>query len=168
LNWVSFPQWGWQQAPVNEIATSLIKLAIYYLAVAITEEVIFRGYALQTLRPALGLPAAAIVLIALFARAHGSEPLSLIGQGASGVLFMALRLTTGSLWMSIGCHFGVSYAQTALMGPTDGTPSLLPMQNHGPKHWIGRPGYPEPGILTAISYLAAAAAVVAVWWRARS
>ena len=161
LYWVSFPSWGWQKASIEEVATSLVTLAIYYLAVAVTEEIIFRGYAFQQVQLALGSPAAAVLLTALFARAHGSEPLSLIGQTASGVLFMALRLTSGSLWMPVGCHFGVSYAQTALMGPTDGAPSLLPLENHGPKAWLGRPGYPEPGIITAIAYLLATAAVVA-------
>ncbi len=168
FGWVSFPRWGWQQASIAEVATTLKTLGVYYLAVGITEELIFRGYALQMLQPAVGLPIAATLLTVLFALAHGSESLSLIGQSASGALLMVLRLTSGSLWLPIGCHFGVSYAQTALMGPPDGPPSLLPMQNHGPKLWLGRPGYPEPGLLTALAYLVATAGVVLVWWRGRT
>lgn len=165
LDWVSFQEWGWQRVAAPKLATALALLFVEYGAVAVTEEVIFRGYALRNLQLAIGTPLAAAFLTGLFAFAHGTEPLSLIGQTGSGLLLMAVRLTSGSLWMPIGCHLGISYAQTALLGPTDGPPSLLPMQNHGPKLWLGRPGYPEPGLLAAIMYVIATLGVVMAWLR---
>ncbi len=164
FDWVSFPEWGWQHGDPPKLVNSLALLLIEYGAVAITEEVIFRGYAFKNLQLAIGTPFSAVFLTGLFALAHGTESLSLIGQTGSGLLLMVVRLTSGSLWMPIGCHFGISYVQTALLGPPDGPPSLLPMQNHGPKLWLGRPGYPEPGLLAAIMYVVATLWVVLAWW----
>jgi membrane protease YdiL (CAAX protease family) len=165
LNWVRFDGWGWRQTSPAQVAATLIALAPDFLGLAVYEEILFRGYPFQMFKSLLGVPFSAVVWTVLFAVMHGLEPLSLLGQGAAGVLLMTLRLTTGSLWMPIGWHFGIWYAETALLGPPDGPPSLLPMQILGPKHWLGRPGYPEPGLLITLVYLVVAAGIAAYGWQ---
>ena len=169
LGWVSFIGLGWQQARIGQVATTVFALALHHLSVASSEELIFRGYALNLLRSAMGLPVASTTLIALFALAHGfePEPQRLIGMATGGLMYTMLLLASGSIWTSIGCHFAWNYMQTALLGPAQGQPSLLPMLNHGPELWLGKPGYPEPGLLSIIVNLAVAGSAAGVWWRSR-
>lgn len=165
LDWVSFPEWGWQKAPASEVATTLMSVGVYQLAVASSEELIFRGYALHTLGQVLGMPAATTLLNLLFARAHGSDPQVFVGQSALGLALTTLRLTSKSIWMPTGYHFAWNYTQTALLGPTDAPTSLLPMHNHGPEQWIGKPGHPEPGLLSTLLNVTVAVGSAVLWWR---
>lgn len=167
LDWVSIPEWGWQTERASDVNTTLLSLGVYQLAVASSEELIFRGYALHTLGQAIGVPAATTLLNLMFARAHGNDPQVLLGQSALGLALTTLRLTGQSIWMPIGYHFAWNYAQTALLGPTDAPTSLLPMHNHGPEEWIGKPGHPEPGLLSTLLNLTVAAGIALLWWRHR-
>jgi membrane protease YdiL (CAAX protease family) len=167
FGWVSFVGWGSHHASRKELGTSMSLLALYHLAAATSEELVFRGYSLKMLRQALGLPAAMIILVTLSTLAHARTPHRALGMSAAALEYTMLRLASGSLWTTIGCHFAWNYAQTGLLGPTDGPPSLLPMHNQGPRLWLGRPGYPEPGLLPTIASLSIAAAAAALWWRAR-
>lgn len=163
FDWVSFAGWGWEQTSMQNLARIMMLLAIKHLAVAGAEELIFRGYGLQTLQQAVGTPIAGGILTSLFALAHGTATQSLLGQGALGLALVGLRLTGGSLWLPLGYHFAWNYAQTAVLGPPE-WPSLQALHLQGPYQWMGRPGHPEPGALTTMVNLLVAVGTAFVWW----
>jgi hypothetical protein len=132
------------------------------------EEMVFRGYGLDTLREALGLAGAFVVSIPLFALYHGMGWRRLLGLSAAGLLLALLRLRTGSLWFGAGFHFAWNLVQEGVFGPADRAPSLRPLAVHGPGVWVGRPGYPEPGWLQIIWTLVMALIAGASLWRSRT
>jgi membrane protease YdiL (CAAX protease family) len=165
--WVRFPGWGWEMVSKREVARTLLLHAIGHGAMAWNEELVFRGYGLDTVTAAVGPPGAMLALVTLFALGHGSKPRVLVSQGVGGLALTFLRLSSHSLWLPFGYHFGWNYVQTAVLGPPDDLPSLRPMYPQGPELWLGRPGYPEPGLLATIVELGIAVGSALVWWRGR-
>jgi len=164
--WVSTPAWGWEQASMNEVVRSAALLGVGHLAVAWNEEMVFRGYGFETVRDALGQSKAVAVLIPGFALYHGLDPQHLLGMLAGGATLMLLRLHSDALWMPVGYHWAWNVLQTAIFGAPGSAPSLRPLQVHGPERWMGRPGAPEPGLLSTLVHLAVA---LLLWlWMRRS
>jgi membrane protease YdiL (CAAX protease family) len=150
--WISAPVWGWKDglSPGTVLASAALTAAQQGIGV-FNEEVIFRGYGLDTLCAAVGLPAAVTISTALFARAHGPGWKRFVGLGAAGLFLALLRLKTSSLWLAAGFHWGWNMAQISLLGPEDGPPSLRPLRLHGPTDWVGKPGEADPGWLQILS-----------------
>jgi hypothetical protein len=93
------------------------------LLAALMEELAFRGYPFQKLTQAFGAFGAVLVLSALFGAVHlwNPEAPGLLSWGFFntlfvGVLFALARIRTGSLWFSIGLHFGWNFFQGAVFG----------------------------------------------------
>jgi len=86
-----------------EIAFGLLFIAV----VAVSEEIIFRGYLLLRLRAITGSPAAALVLASLlFALGHGYQgSAGVVTVGTMGVLLGLVYLWRGSLTAPIVMHF---------------------------------------------------------------
>lgn len=167
--WVSAPEWGWEQARIapTAVLTSIAVTAAHSIVLVFDEEMVFRGYGLDTLRDALGLAGALAVSIPLFALYHGPGWKRFVGLTIAGLFLALFRLRTGSLWYGAGFHFMWNMMQEGVFGPLDQAPSLRPLHLHGPPQWVGRPGYPEPGWLQMI-WMAAVAALAGVrFWRAR-
>lgn len=162
--WASAPEWGWEQAAPGAVLQAVAFQSLGHLAVAWNEELVFRGYGFATLREAWGEPAAIVALTLLFAAFHQLTPRVLLGQAALGAALMALRVASGGLWLPLGYHWAWNVMQTAVLGPPDGLPSLRPLTVTGPAWWLGRPGHPEPGLLSAAVNLAVAGGV---WWLGR-
>jgi membrane protease YdiL (CAAX protease family) len=162
--WASAPAWGWSQTSAGSLLGSVAFLSVSHLAVAGNEELVFRGYGLDTLRAAIGPAGAALILTALFALFHERRPQVLLGQALLGAALMALRLRSGSLWMPIGYHWAWNIMQTAVLGPADAAPSLRPLVVDGPAQWVGRPGHPEPGLLSILVNAAVVVAIGLTWW----
>ena len=154
--WVSAPVWGWEQASMNEVLRSAALLGVGHLAVAWNEEMVFRGYGFETVREALGQGKAVVVLIPGFALYHGLDPQQLLGMLAGGTTLMLLRLHSDALWLPVGYHWAWNVLQTAIFGAPDAAPALRPLQVHGPEHWMGKPGQPEPGLLSTLMQVAMA------------
>lgn len=167
--WVAAPAWGWGDKlnPATVLASATL-IAAQECTLVFDEEMVFRGYGLDTLRAALGLPGALALSIALFARYHGSGAKRFLGLSIAGLLLALLRLRTGNLWLVAGFHLAWNLMQKAVFGPPDGAPSLRPIHIHGPAAWVGRPGHPEPGWLQILWTLGLAAATGAELWRSRS
>jgi uncharacterized protein len=120
-----------------------IAWALVFLLVGISEEFLFRGYALFTLSTGMGFWPAAILLSALFGGVH----LTNSGEdwvGALSVvvfaLFACLALRrTGNLWFAIGFHAAGDFAESFIYSvPDSGLMTrghLLNSSLHGP-HWL--------------------------------
>lgn len=148
--WVTLPAWGWQVTSPAAVVRSVPILIVGHTAVACNEETLFRGYGFTTLREAIGPIGATSILIPLFAVYHGTNPQVLIGTSVGGALFTLLRLQTGAVWMGLGYHWAWNVLQTAVFGPSDGLPSLRPIEVKGPRFWVGRPGTAESGWVSIV------------------
>jgi len=165
--WISIPYWGWEHASATALIRSTAFMSVGYLAAAWNEEMVFRGYGFETLRAAIGQRAATGVLIPVFGLYHGLNGLNsqlLVGTMAAGTALTMLRLYSDALWLPVGYHWVWNILQTAVFGPPDAAPSIRPLQVHGPYFWVGRPGNPEPGVLSTCIHFTMAL-LVWLWMR---
>jgi len=162
LGWVRFQTAGWE----GSSKTAVVETAITHLGnlcVAWNEEMLYRGYGLQSLTQAIGLPGAVAIQVPLFAWGHAPGWRTFLGQSALGLSTTALQLYSRSVWVPVGYHAAWNYVQTAIIGPPDASPSIWPMHIQGPVLWMGRPGYPEPGLLSALMNLVVVAGALFAW-----
>jgi membrane protease YdiL (CAAX protease family) len=136
-----------------------------HVAFSWSEEIVFRGYGLDTATQAMGRPLATVALALWFALGHGFGWQTIIGQSAAAITLTILRWSSNSLWLPIGYHFGWNIIQTAIFGPPDALPSVRPMEVQGPIRWIGRPGYPAPGLLMTLAHVLVAVLGIVLWRR---
>jgi hypothetical protein len=90
---------------------------------ALLEELSFRGYPFQKLTETFGAFWAVVFLSALFGAVHLGNPdaQGFLSWGffntlGVGLLFALARIRTGSLWFSVGLHFGWNLFQGAVFG----------------------------------------------------
>lgn len=107
-----------------EMITSPALWLIAMLLVGLSEEYIFRGYALQSLWRGAGFWPATLLANALFAGAHLSKPHeNAIDIGMIFVLGVLLCVTvrvTGSLWWAVGWHAAFDFGQFFIIGTRNG------------------------------------------------
>jgi membrane protease YdiL (CAAX protease family) len=126
-----------------------------FLAVALWEEYLCRGYTLYTLAEGIGFWPAAIVLGVVFAATHLSNP----GEGPLGIidafifaLFAAATLRrTGTLWLAVGAHAGWDWGESFFYGVSNSglqfPGHLLNPQVQGPDWLTGGSVGPEGSVV---------------------
>jgi len=127
----------------TELITSPLLWVVAMLFVGLTEEYLFRGYALQSLWRGAGFWPAALITTALFAGDHLEKPHeNAIDIGMIFVLGLILCISvriTGSLWWAVGWHASFDFGQLFIIGTPNG--GRLPQGRffnvtfHGPA-WI--------------------------------
>ncbi len=138
-------------------------LSVLWFAVgAMGEELLFRGYAFQSLIQGVTFLPATLMMAVVFGFAHLQNPhvtaLSLSNVAVAGILFSFAYMKTRSLWLPFGVHFAWNFSQTTLFGlPTsgmvDGSHALFNAARSGPV-WIGGGEFgPEGGVLATIALL---------------
>ena len=140
------------------------------LAVAVAEEVLFRGVVFRLIQQRWGTWPALGVSAAVFGLAH------LINPGASvwgavaiaieaGLMLGAAYVATGSLWLPIGLHLGWNVTITAIFGTiTSGSSArdtLVTAATSGPTWLTGGAFGPEASIV-AVAVCSVATAVLLV------
>ncbi len=140
---------------------------ILYLAVAVAEEIIFRGYIFQTLEARWGSGIALSGSAAVFGLIHLFNPISGLtpAEKLAGPLFIVFEasilmsagyLLTRRLWLPIGIHWGWNFFENSVYGATDsGLPAnpvytLIHAQLYGPFALTGGPFGPEAGVFCLI------------------
>jgi len=122
-----------------------------FFIVALTEEVVFRGY-LQTMGTRLvGFWPMAAVLSLFFGMVHlrndGEAAIGIIVVVLGGALFSVALKRTGSLWWGIGFHTAWDWGQSFLFGTRDSgiliQDRLLQSTPLGSKFWSGGAIGPE-------------------------
>jgi membrane protease YdiL (CAAX protease family) len=159
--------------PAAEILVLGLGWAVAFVAVALFEELLLRGYPLTALARGVGFWAAAVILSAIFAAMHarnpGETPLGLAAVFAFGLFFALMRRRAGSLWPAIGFHAGWDWGESFFYGVANsGTVmqgQLLQPVWQGPDWVTGGPTGPE-GSVVVMAALAFAAFSVVRWWRA--
>jgi CAAX protease family protein len=133
------------------VAKTLVGSFVIFLLGAAAEEMLFRGYPLQTLLRSWPLWIALIPVSLPFALVHMWNPnvapgFTLVNTVLAGVWLGVAYWRTRSLWLAFGLHFGWNWVQGALLGsPVSGikgiTPyPLLKFADTGPA-WLGGGAY---------------------------
>lgn len=159
LRWVPLGG-GW---PV----TAWIGLAAILTAAALTEELLFRGYAFRLLAGRHGGAVAIAVTSPVFAALHLANPntavLPILNICLAGVLLGLAYWRTLSLWYATGVHFGwnatMAFAGLSVSGLEMGIPKYDP-RLAGPALWTGGSFGPEGGLCVTV---AATGGIVWLW-----
>ena len=165
--WVSGAvTWEWDAAGVDALLTGLLDC----MAVAIVEELLFRGFPFQRLIDGIGAWPAQLAMAAYFTLTHSSglaaagelQWLATANIFLASLLFGACYLLTRSLALPIALHFALNFVQGPLLGfgiSGHGTNGLL-VAHVGPTAtwWTGGAFGLEaslPGTLAILTALAA-------------
>jgi len=131
-------------APMEPLARGELLLAYVaaFAAVALVEELVFRGYVLVNLQEAAGRWPGAALAALLFGlyhlpNPHGAEPLNQLSLFLGGMALTLPRLATGSLWLSVGMHFAFDFVLLLLIPNPIFLPGLLDSSVVGPSAWFG-------------------------------
>ena len=172
--WLQPQGYAWQTMSWGQLLPQLTASFVLYLAVGISEELAIRGYVMHNLADGLSMPWAVFISSALFGLLHMGNPnaswVSTFNIAVAGVLMAAGVLVTGSLWMSIGLHFGWNFFQGTIFGfPVSGTGGFHLIRHTvvGPEWLTGGPFGPEAG-LTGLAAMILGTALIWLFGRARS
>jgi uncharacterized protein len=163
---------GWYRldglAPAGAATRDLLFGLVIYLAVAFGEELVTRGYILQTLAEGWGRTWATVLSSLIFALLHagnpGSGPVPILGIFFAGLMLATGYLVTARLWLPIGLHWSWNYFQGPVFGfSVSGTEAsgLLRLSAVGPEPLTGGPFGPEASLVGVAACLLGAAALLA-------
>ncbi|MFN2578633.1 MAG: lysostaphin resistance A-like protein [Pyrinomonadaceae bacterium] len=153
------------------IGETLLVSFLIFLFAAAAEEMLFRGYVLQTLTRAniawLGVALTSVP----FAAAHLKNPnvvpgFTFVNTALAGVWLAVAYFRTRSLWLPFGLHWSWNWAQASLLGlPVSGIDRLAPApllkaMNLGPD-WLTGGAYGIEG--GAACTIALAISTVIIW-----
>jgi CAAX protease family protein len=154
MGWLHFKGFAWQfDRPATVVGQTLLILLIF-VVVGWQEEILSRGYQLQTISSGSNLGVGVLIASAIFAFLHLGNPhatwVSTAGLFLAGLLLAFGYVLTGQLWLSIGLHIGWNFFEGVLFGfPVSGL-SVYPLMRisvAGPKLWTGGAFGPEAGLV---------------------
>jgi membrane protease YdiL (CAAX protease family) len=150
------------RAPALEASYEVLGALLLFGLAASFEEILFRGYPLQTLLRSLPSAAAVVIAALLFAIAHSNNPsptmLSTVNTFFAGIWLGVAYLKTRSLWFPSGLHIGWNWTMGALYGlPVSGlhVPArpLLSAESAEPIWLTGGVYGPEGGVAATLVLL---------------
>lgn len=127
--------------PLQPDLRAIANSVLFYFAVAVTEELLFRGYVLRSLMQSFNKPVAVIISSLGFAAMHLFNPhmglQAFIDLFLSGLVFGFAYSYTKRLWFPIGLHWSWNLVQSWADFNVSGTPhqALVKTQLSGPE-WI--------------------------------
>ena len=155
--WLTIESSPWQ--PLDVAAVVLVAVVVGF-----NEELAFRGYIMQRLGQAWGMPLAVAASSILFGLVHVLNPnvtaLGIVSVCTSGLLYACAYLVTRSLWLPMGLHMSWNIVQMHILGfPGSGhvRPSVMRSVTQGPELVTGGAFGPEGGIVVIGVVLAAIA-----------
>lgn len=159
LGWSRWEGWAWEAEPPALVLGGLGLSLGTFVLVGWQEELLSRGYHLQNLIEAAGLPWAIGISSAIFALLHLGNPgaglASTLGLVAAGLFLAYAYLRTGRLWLSIGLHVGWNFFEGTVFGfPVSGL-DLFRLMRHtvdGPGWATGGGFGPEAGAVMLPAY----------------
>lgn len=145
------------------IGRSMFSSAVLLIVAALAEEVMFRGYGLQTLARARLASLGVLLTCALFSLVHLENPnvvpgFTFVNTALAGVWLGVAYLRTRSLWFPLGVHWAWNWALGWFFGlPVSGgkvsTHSLIAANDTGP-FWLTGGSYGiEGGLAGTIAML---------------
>lgn len=154
LGWLIFESFAWQSEAPSIVIFKTLRYFVVLVFVGWNEELVYRGYILQTLASGINLVWGIIITSLYFGLEHLSNPnsnaMSVAGIFIIGLFFTYAYIRTGQLWLSIGIHIGWNFFENAVFGfPVSGfdRPGLLHTVISGPELWTGGAFGPEAGLV---------------------
>ncbi|WP_030455731.1 CPBP family intramembrane glutamic endopeptidase [Herbidospora cretacea] len=146
---------------------ALVPVVAVAIGAAVTEELVFRGLALQALEALFGSRIALAVTACLFGFLHLANPAATVWSSVAiaveaGVLLGAAFLWRRNLWFVAGLHFAWNAAEGLLGIPVSGHPSegVLTARVSGPE-WLTGGGFGlEASVVPVVLSVSIAAAML--------
>lgn len=163
LGWVTFEGFAWEFDPASVVFKNVLLFFVIFIFVGWNEELLSRGYHLQTTASGINLFWGVIISSAVFGLFHIRNP-SATWLSAGGIFFAGIYLAyayirTKQLWLSIGLHIGWNFFEGVVFGfPVSGLDiyALTRIQVHGPELWTGGAFGPEAGLIVLPALLVGA------------
>jgi uncharacterized protein len=154
LGWLTFEGFAWEFEPVNVVITNVITFFIMFIFIGWNEELLSRGYHLQTIASGTSLFWGVVISSAVFGLLHLGNP-NATWVSAAGIFFAGVFLAYGyirtkQLWLPIGLHIGWNFFEGVGFGfPVSGLDiyALTRITVHGPELWTGGAFGPEAGLI---------------------
>ena len=173
LGWLKFESFTWNIDPAQTVVSQVLLFFVIFMIVGFNEELLFRGYHLQTITSGLNLFWGLIISSIIFGGLHLANP-NATWVSAAGIFFAGLFLAYGyvrtqQLWLSIGLHIGWNFFEGVVFGfPVSGLTiyPLIHINVSGPKVWTGGAFGPEAGLII-LPALALGAVLIYLYTRSR-
>lgn len=155
LGWLTFQGFAWEFDPINVVVTGVLSFLVLFIFVAWNEELLSRGYHLQTIASGTNLFWGVIISSAIFGVLHLGNPnatwISAAGIFFAGVFLAYGYIRTRQLWLPMGLHLGWNFFEGVGFGfPVSGLADiykLIRIQVQGPEIWTGGAFGPEAGLI---------------------
>jgi membrane protease YdiL (CAAX protease family) len=154
LGWLTFNGFAWEVDPLSTVITNVLLFFVVFIFVGWNEELLSRGYHLQTIASGLNLFWGVIISAAVFGILHLGNPgatwVSTAGIFFAGIFLAYGYVRTRQLWLSIGLHIGWNFFEGVGFGfPVSGldTYRLTRIDVTGPEMWTGGAFGPEAGLI---------------------
>ncbi len=160
LGWLTFTGFAWNFDPIGMVISNVLIFFIVFIFVGWNEELLSRGYHLQTLASGFNLFWGVIISSAVFGLLHLGNP-NATWISAAGIFFAGIYLAYGyirtkQLWLSIGLHIGWNFFEGVVFGfPVSGLDiyALTRIKVTGPVVWTGGAFGPEAGLIVLPSLI---------------
>ena len=154
VGWLTFESFTWQTREGGFVLEQTLVALLIFTLVGWNEELLSRGYHLQTIASGLNRFWGVLLSSAVFAVLHLANP-NAAWNGAVGILLAGLFLAYGylrteQLWLPIGLHIGWNFFEGVVFGfPVSGlnTFSLIQIDVAGPTFLTGGAFGPEAGLV---------------------
>jgi len=168
----------------RSFALPFLASLVFFVGVAVTEELLTRGYLLKNVAegladfgpvtPRAGVVVATIATATVFGLGHANNPnatpVSTAALGFAGIFLAVGYVLTGELGFPVGLHLTWNFFQGNVYGfPVSGTgtqATVVAVSQQGPRWVTGGPFGPEAGLLGFAAMVAGIALTVA-WVRHR-
>jgi CAAX protease family protein len=154
FGWLTFEGFAWQFDPIRVVILNVLVFFVVFIFTGWNEELLSRGYHLQTIARSLNLFWGVILSSAAFGLLHLRNP-NATWVSAAGIFFAGVYLAYGyirtkQLWLSMGLHLGWNFFEGVVFGfPVSGLDiyALTRIKVHGPELWTGGAFGPEAGLI---------------------
>ncbi|MBI2758292.1 MAG: CPBP family intramembrane metalloprotease [Chloroflexi bacterium] len=173
LGWSKFESFAWQTEPTLNVITNALTFLVIFILVGWNEELLSRGYHLQTIASGSNLLWGVVLSSTVFGLLHLGNPNATL-VSAAGIFFAGIFIAYGyirtkQLWLSIGLHIGWNFFEGVVFGfPVSGL-DIYPLTHitvTGPELWTGGAFGPEAGLIV-LPALALGAALIYLYTRPR-
>jgi hypothetical protein len=160
LGWIIFEGFAWEVDSLSRVITGTLTFFVIFVLIGWNEELLSRGYHLQTLASGLNLFWGVVISSAIFGLLHAGNPDSswraIAGITLAGLFFAFAYIRTKQLWLPIGLHLGWNFSEGVVFGfPVSGLDiyPLTRIEVTGPELWTGGGFGPEAGLIVLPSLM---------------
>lgn len=154
LGWLTFEGFAWEFDPIGTVIRNVLLFFGVFVLVGWNEELLSRGYHLQTIASGTNLVWGVVISSGIFGLLHLANPganfASTVGIFLAGIYLAYGYVRTKQLWLPIGLHLGWNFFEGVGFGfPVSGLDiyPLTRIQVTGPDLWTGGVFGPEAGLI---------------------